>query len=132
MTEPAFDSKDDGEALDPSSGVIRPRHAATVIVVRDDGPAPRVLMGRRNRGHAFMASKWVFPGGRVDRGDFDAPSASELSPEVAERLARHPRHASPARLARALALAAVRETFEETGLLLAKAAPPRPGAGAWR
>ncbi|PVM91130.1 NUDIX hydrolase [Caulobacter radicis] len=137
MTEPAsdsptFDSKDDGEALDPSSGVIRPRHAATLIVVRDDGPAPRVLMGRRSRGHAFMASKWVFPGGRVDRGDYGAPSATELDPEVAARLAAEPRHPSPARLARALALAAVRETFEETGLLLAKAAPARPGAGAWR
>lgn len=132
MTEPTFDAKDDGEALDPSSGVIRPRHAATLIVVRDDGPAPRVLMGRRNRGHAFMASKWVFPGGRVDRGDYAAPAASELAPAVAERLTREPRHAAPARLARALALAAVRETFEETGLLLARSAEARPGAGPWR
>lgn len=132
MTDATFDSKDDGEALDPASGVLKPRHAATLIVVRDDGPAPRVLMGRRNRGHAFMASKWVFPGGRVDRGDYGAPAAAELDPAVAERLTREPRHPSPARLARALALAAVRETFEETGLLLARRSQPRPAAGAWR
>ncbi len=72
-----------------------PRHAATLIVVRDDGPKPRILMGRRNRGLAFMADKWVFPGGRVDRGDYAAPSASELSPDTTTRLGLEPRHAHP-------------------------------------
>ncbi|TCS16798.1 NUDIX hydrolase [Caulobacter sp. BK020] len=135
MDEPIdakFDTRNDGDVRDPNAGVLKPRHAATLIVVRDDGEKPRILMGRRNRGLAFMADKWVFPGGRVDRGDYAAPSASELSPDTAARLALEPRHPSPARLARALALAAVRETFEETGLLLAKAGPARPGAGAWR
>lgn len=135
MDEPAeaqFDTRNDGDVRDPSAGVLKPRHAATLIIVRDDGPKPRLLMGRRNRGLAFMADKWVFPGGRVDRGDYVAPSASELSPDTATRLAVEPRHPTPARLARALALAAVRETFEETGLLLARPAPARPGAGAWR
>jgi len=135
MDEPIdakFDTRNDGDVRDPSAGVLKPRHAATLIVVRDDGPKPRLLMGRRNRGLAFMADKWVFPGGRVDRGDYVAPSASELSPETTARLALEPRHPSPARLARALALAAVRETFEETGLLLAREAPQRPGAGPWR
>jgi 8-oxo-dGTP pyrophosphatase MutT (NUDIX family) len=107
---------------------LRPKDAATLILVRRDGPGPRVLMGRRAEGHVFMASKWVFPGGRIDRADFRAPYATELRPEVAAAVGRS---ASPSR-ARALALAAVRETFEETGLLLAKEAPTRRGAGAWR
>jgi 8-oxo-dGTP pyrophosphatase MutT (NUDIX family) len=107
---------------------VRPRDAATLIVLRRDGPKPRVLMGRRHGGHDFMPDKWVFPGGRIDPSDFRAPVATELRPEVAERLATT---AAPKR-ARALALSAVRETFEETGLLLAKPAKPRPGAGPWR
>jgi len=107
---------------------LRPRDAATLILVRRDRPGPRVLMGRRAEGHVFMASKWVFPGGRIDRADFRAPCASELRPEVAAAVGR----AAPPARARALALAAVRETFEETGLLLAKEAPPRPAAGPWR
>ena len=107
---------------------VRPRDAATLIVLRRDGPKPRVLMGRRHGGHNFMPDKWVFPGGRIDPSDFRAPVATELRPEVAERLAT----TAPPKRARALALSAVRETFEETGLLLAKPANPRPGAGPWR
>ncbi|WP_425339286.1 NUDIX hydrolase [Brevundimonas alba] len=85
-------------------------------------------MGRRAKGHVFMAAKWVFPGGRVERSDAGVASASELQPPEAARLARE---VSPRR-ARALALAAVRETFEETGLLLAEPAPPASVAGPWR
>jgi len=75
-----------------------------------------------------MPDKWVFPGGRIDPSDFRAPSATELRPNVARRLEK----TGSVRRARALALAAIRETFEEVGLLLAKAAPPRPGVGPWR
>jgi 8-oxo-dGTP pyrophosphatase MutT (NUDIX family) len=75
-----------------------------------------------------MPDKWVFPGGRVDRSDFAAPTATELRTDVASRLEK----TGPARLTRALALAAVRETFEEAGLFLAKPAPHRPAAGPWR
>ena len=136
MTQPPddaqFDTRHDGAARDPGAGVLRPRHAATLVIVRRDAEKPRLLMGRRNRGHAFMPDKWVFPGGRVERGDYAAPAASELSPAVAARLAHEPRHRNAPSLARALALAAVRETFEETGLLLATSAPTRPAAGAWR
>jgi 8-oxo-dGTP pyrophosphatase MutT (NUDIX family) len=130
VLDPNYDPRSDG-AMRESGPAVRPRHAATLIVVRRDGAKPRLLMGRRAKGHAFMPSKWVFPGGRVDRGDFTAPSATDLEPSVEARLAQTLRHKSPA-LPRALALAAVRETFEEVGLLLAKAAPPRPGAGPWR
>jgi 8-oxo-dGTP pyrophosphatase MutT (NUDIX family) len=107
---------------------VRPRHAATLIIVRKDQGRPSVLMGRRGAGHDFMPDKWVFPGGRIDRSDYRVPVASELRPDVAAKLAQ----GTPAKRARALALSAIRETFEEAGLLLARPAPPRPAAGPWR
>ncbi len=112
---------------EPGLTSARPKDAATLLIVRRDGPLPRVLMGRRHGGHAFMPDKWVFPGGRIDRADFAVPCASELRPDVAGALER----TGPARRARALACAAIRETFEETGLLLAQPAPPLRRAGAW-
>jgi 8-oxo-dGTP pyrophosphatase MutT (NUDIX family) len=105
---------------------VRPRHAATLILWRNGPDGPETLMGVRAAGHRFMPNKLVFPGGRVDRGDFAAPAATELAPATQEALA----HAAPPRLARALALAAVRETFEETGLLLGAPCPARV-TGAW-
>ncbi|HEY3796928.1 MAG TPA: NUDIX hydrolase [Caulobacteraceae bacterium] len=134
MTEQAFKTPTsnphpDTPRMPPRTGkAVRPRDAATLIVIRRDGPKPRVLMGRRHGGHDFMPDKWVFPGGRIDPSDFRAPVATELRPEVAEHLYR----TAPARRARALALSAIRETFEETGLLLATKAEHRPIAGPWR
>ncbi len=107
---------------------VKPRDAATIILVRRDAAKPRVLMGKRNSGHDFMPNLWVFPGGRIDRADFRAPHATDLRPEVAAKFDRHIKRGR----GQALALAAIRETFEEAGLLLAKAAPPRPGVGPWR
>lgn len=124
-----FDAKSDlTDAPKVAGAKLRPKDAATLILVRRGGAEPCVLMGRRAKGHVFMASKWVFPGGRVDRADYHAPSASELDPAQAALLARGGKPS----LARALAIAAVRETFEETGLLVARPAPPRPGSGPWR
>jgi 8-oxo-dGTP pyrophosphatase MutT (NUDIX family) len=120
-----FDSAPTGE---PRPRAVIPRHAATLIVLRHDGPKPRLLMGRRHRGHDFMPGMWVFPGGRIDRSDFRAPYTGELPPETLRRLT----HGAPEARARALALTAIRETFEETGLLIGKPAAPRPAAGPWR
>ncbi|QYE36672.1 NUDIX hydrolase [Polymorphobacter sp. PAMC 29334] len=114
----------------------RPKDAATLLIVRRDdgaggsGGEPRVLMGRRHGGHAFMPGKWVFPGGGIDRGDFAVPAATELVGHVAAALART---TTPAR-GRALAMAAIRETFEETGLLVAKPVDSAPvkRTGPWR
>jgi len=129
MTEQAFERRTDlPENRIKGKRAVRPRDAATLIVLRRDGPKPRVLMGRRHGGHDFMPDKWVFPGGRIDPSDFRAPVAAELRPEVAERLST----TAPPKRARALALAAIRETFEETGLLLGRPAEPRPVAGPWR
>jgi 8-oxo-dGTP pyrophosphatase MutT (NUDIX family) len=107
----------------------RPRDAATLILIRRDGAAPRVLMGRRSRGHDFMPDKYVFPGGRVDRADSLGPAASELDPATAADLAK----AGARRASRAFALAAVREMWEEAGLIVG-ARTPAAGAvrGAWR
>lgn len=69
-----------------------------------------------------MPGKWVFPGGRIDRCDYRAPAISELQPDVASQLAATARlcRQDGTRLARALAQTAVRETFEETGLIFGK------------
>ena len=96
---------------------LRPRDAATLILVRQGSTdIPEVLLGCRAAAHAFMPNRYVFPGGRVDPADARIPVATPLDPFVDERL----RRAATAQRARALAVAAIRETFEETGLLLAK------------
>jgi 8-oxo-dGTP pyrophosphatase MutT (NUDIX family) len=121
-------TKPQGPPRAPGQRAVRPKNAATMILVRRDGPQPCVLMGRRNSRHNFMPGLWVFPGGRVDRADYRVPAASELRPTVQ---AVFDAHARPG-LGRALALAAVRETWEEAGLMLARSAPARPAAGPWR
>ena len=85
-------------------------------------------MGRRAPGHVFMASKWVFPGGRIDRADFAAAAGTDPDGPTRARLEAE----LTAHRARALCLTAVRETFEETGLILGRAAPPASVAGPWR
>lgn len=122
-----FDADQDLRDAPRTSVRLRPKDAATLILFRG-GSSPEVLMGRRARGHVFMASKWVFPGGRIERADFTAASANDPSPETLIRLARE----VPAARARALALAAVRETFEETGLMLAEPAAVASVSGPWR
>lgn len=107
---------------------VRPRNAATLFIIRRDGPKPRVLMGKRHGGHNFMPNLWVFPGGRIDRADFRAPAATDLRPEVAGKFEAY----MPLARGRALGKAAIRETWEEAGLLLARPAEPRPIAGPWR
>jgi 8-oxo-dGTP pyrophosphatase MutT (NUDIX family) len=110
--------------------VLRPKDAATLVLVKREGGAARVLMGQRHGNMAFMANKYVFPGGRVDPGDMRVPVASELRADVAARASLG---VSAAR-ARGLALAAIRETFEETGILLGERTTkvPRTRAPAWK
>lgn len=107
---------------------LRPKDAATLLVIRRDGPSPRVLMGRRAKGHVFMAQKWVFPGGRLHPADYRIAAASELAADTAATLAR----TAPLPRARALATAAVRELFEETGLVLGRPGTARTRSPEWR
>ena len=65
----AFDS--DSEPI--VGGVLRPKDAATLVLVKRDGREPRVLMGQRHGNMAFMANKYVFPGGRIDPADMRIP-----------------------------------------------------------
>lgn len=95
------------------------RNAATVIVLRDRLSEPRILMGQRGAKAAFMPSKFVFPGGAVDAADAGVPLATPLPAICRDRLCEQ----APEGLAEAIAAAAIRELWEETGLVLG-----RPGA----
>ena len=112
LDEPAFDPPDG-----PRPKPIKPRDAATLILVRGGRD---VMMGQRAAGHVFMPDKWVFPGGKVDRCDSRAKAVSELTPETEALL----RLGGVRRAPRAFALAAVRETAEEAGLVLGGACGP--------
>jgi 8-oxo-dGTP pyrophosphatase MutT (NUDIX family) len=89
------------------------RDAATVILVRDAATAPRILMGQRGAAAAFMPSKFVFPGGAVDPADASVPLATPLPAPCAALLDDGPG-------ARAIAASAIRELWEETGLILGR------------
>lgn len=90
------------------------RDAATVIVLRDTDTDPHILMGQRGANAAFMPNKFVFPGGAVDALDAEIPLASPLPEKCYARICED---ADP-KLAQALAIAAIRELWEETGLVL--------------
>lgn len=90
------------------------RDAASVILLRDGADGPRVLMGMRGAKAVFMPSKYVFPGGALDPTDAAMTVAAPLRTEVADALSRH----SETHKAEALALAAIRELWEEAGLPL--------------
>jgi 8-oxo-dGTP pyrophosphatase MutT (NUDIX family) len=95
----------------------RPVDAATLILLDRSGSRPRVLLGLRHASQKFLPAKFVFPGGRVDPGDRRMPVYGMLDAESERRLAARMVRPSPTR-SRALALAAIRETCEETGLII--------------
>jgi len=98
----------------------RPRDAATLILVRRDEGEPRILMGQRHGSHAFMPNKYVFPGGRLDPADSRAKPSHDLEEIVLAKLMVGMRPKPSPTRARAFAIAAIRETFEETGLLFGR------------
>lgn len=95
----------------------RPCDAATLIVLDRAGKAPRMLMGKRSEKLKFMPGMFVFPGGRAELDDIKVPVAARLSAETEAQLQRAVVRPTVARAHR-LALAAIRETFEETGLVV--------------
>jgi 8-oxo-dGTP pyrophosphatase MutT (NUDIX family) len=105
--------------IDPLRDGVTPAPAATVVLVRDAANGAEVLLVQRNRATAFMGGAFVFPGGRVDPGDSDAGLlVSVLGLDDAEaRLGE----TGLGDTARALFVAAIRETIEEAGVLLANA-----------
>lgn len=131
-------SSNDGDRLlhrmstqerDQSFPDSEPRDAATIMLIDRAGPQAKVLLGRRHHGHKFMPGKFVFPGGRIEAHDRTMKAVSELHPATQSKLLERVAN-PPTDLARGLALAAVREMAEETGLLLGvkgDAAPETPG-----
>ncbi|MEM7508766.1 MAG: NUDIX hydrolase [Pseudomonadota bacterium] len=99
------------------------RNAATIVLVRrDDAGGARILMGQRGKGAAFMPSKFVFPGGAVDREDGLIDEVADLPAALQSLLEIR----AEAGLAKPLAMAAIRELWEETGLALAHPAKTSP------
>jgi len=104
----------DGESRSKPRIPVEPRDAASLVLVRDRAGGPEVLVGRRPLASRFMPGVYVFPGGAVDKTDFALESDRPLADDVEARLRRQ----APPPLARALPWTAVRETWEETGLLI--------------
>jgi 8-oxo-dGTP pyrophosphatase MutT (NUDIX family) len=117
---------------DQSSPNLRPRDSATLILIDRSASVPKVLLGRRHERHRFLPGKFVFPGGRVEIRDRHMPVAAPLHRRDSERLMQRIKHPSLAKAA-AFALAAIRETYEETGLMLGVPAsdPVSAPAEAW-
>ena len=88
--------------------------AATVILMRDTDGDRKVLMGQRGAKAAFMPNKFVFPGGRLDAGDHGISLATPLPTICQTRLSEDCDGVGPT----ALATCAIRELWEETGLIL--------------
>jgi 8-oxo-dGTP pyrophosphatase MutT (NUDIX family) len=95
---------------------IKAKDAASLILIDRSAPSPKVLVGRRGSGHVFMPDVYVFPGGRRDARDHALPYSADLHPLVLEKLLAGSSARTTASRARALALAALRELCEETGL----------------
>jgi 8-oxo-dGTP pyrophosphatase MutT (NUDIX family) len=99
----------------------RPVDAATLILVDRSGATPKVLVGRRHDKVVFQPGKIVFPGGRVDTADNRVPLAGQIPAPLEANLLKGSPKITASR-ARALAVAAIREACEETGLCLGRKA----------
>jgi 8-oxo-dGTP pyrophosphatase MutT (NUDIX family) len=96
---------------------VKPRDSATLILIDRSESVPKVLLGRRHERHRFMPGKFVFPGGRIEPSDRKMSFATPLNDSHVQRLMLHVKRPSAAKTF-AYALAAIRETHEETGIML--------------
>ena len=110
----------------------RPKDAATLILIDRSGPIPKVLVGKRHDNVVFMPGKFVFPGGSVDKTDHKIPVAAPIPAELEASLMRGSPKITGSR-ARSLAVAAIREACEETGLCLGQASDRKTDMeGPWK
>ena len=111
----------------------RPKDAATLILVDRSTAVPKVLVGKRHDKVVFMPGKFVFPGGSVDKSDNRIPVAAPIPKALENNLTKGSPKIAPSR-ARALAIAAIREACEETGLCLGRKTEVATPAleGAWK
>jgi len=133
-----------GRLIDPNEGdrgvsddvplpYLRPKDSATLILIDRSEPVPKVLLGRRHSRHKFVPGKFVFPGGRVETSDRQMRFAAPLHERHAARLLYKLKRPSAAKAA-GFALAAVRETYEETGLMVGRRSsePVTAPGGPWQ
>ena len=111
-----------------SARPVKPRHAASLVLVRRRAGVTQILMGRRSA-KAVFPEAYVFPGGRLDKSDSTVAPSAHLSAQVLNELCE--RGGCTPGLARGLATAAIRETFEETGLLIASNGNTGLSEGTW-
>jgi 8-oxo-dGTP pyrophosphatase MutT (NUDIX family) len=119
-----------GEISSMDSGprkIVRPRHAASLVLLKGDPDRPNILMGRRPPKSAFIPDAFVFPGGRLDTDDMSAEPSAPLPAQTLRMLIGQ--GGCTPKMATALANTAIRETFEETGLLLAGPGEAHGGEG---
>lgn len=131
--EPDFAARLTTVERDQTHPNVRPRDAASLILVDRSGKTPRILMGLRHPSHRFMPNVFVFPGGRVEASDRAMPVFGTLDGDSERRLMAGVQRPTVSR-ARALGAAAIRETFEETGLLIGttEAGAPEAPEGDWQ
>jgi 8-oxo-dGTP pyrophosphatase MutT (NUDIX family) len=110
-----FAAKVQAGGFDP----VPTRPAATVLLARDSDDGPELLLMRRSKRSGFAADAWVFPGGVVDDEDRDPAVMERLDGPTPMQWAERLGLVDPAE-ALAYVVAAVREAFEETGILLAR------------
>ncbi len=90
---------------------MKPALAASLILIDRSAKEPRFLMGRRSSAHVFMPNKYVFPGGKTDACDSRIKTPYELDNNSKSAFVTAAKAAT-------IALSAIRETYEETGLLI--------------
>jgi 8-oxo-dGTP pyrophosphatase MutT (NUDIX family) len=123
--DPAIEGGSSGDRVDRLTRTIRdqtfpnvkPRDSATLILIDRSTTVPKVLLGRRHERHKFMPGKFVFPGGRIEPTDRQMAAAGSLHERHIARLMSRVKRPSALKAA-SYALAAVRETYEETGLMV--------------
>ena len=114
----------------PPEVPVAPRAAATVVLLRDATGGMEVLLMRRTRNAGFVPGAYVFPGGRVDTGDGDGAALARVDgltlQTAADRLGSTSEANASGTPAIAYYMAALREAFEETGILVARTRDGRP------
>ena len=101
---------------DKNTKIPRPRNAASLVLLKRSGKDVQVLLGKRSNKTRFMPGAWVFPGGVVDKADYTISINTSLNKNIIKKLAVSNNIVT----ANALAIASIRETVEETGLILGK------------
>lgn len=99
-------------------GYLKPRDAASLIIIDRQEREPRILMGRRSGAMHFMPDKFVFPGGGTEPQDAKIIAANTLRPQDQTKLMTGMGSRASTQRARAVAMTAIRETYEETGIII--------------